>query len=69
MLPAGAPAAVVRRLNDATRQALLSPEVRARLRQMGGEAQASTPQEMNQFVENELKKGTQVVGEASIPKL
>lgn len=69
MLPAGTPPAVVKRLNDATRQALLSPEVRARLRQMGGEAQASTPQEMTQFVENELKKWTQVVGEAAIPKL
>jgi tripartite-type tricarboxylate transporter receptor subunit TctC len=69
MLPADAPPAVIKRLNEATRQALLSPEVRARLRQMGGEAQASTPQEMTQFVENELKKWTQVVGEAAIPKL
>jgi len=69
MLPAGASAAAVKRLNDATRQALLSPEVRTRLRQMGGEAEASTPREMTQLVEHELKKWTQVVGESAIPKL
>jgi hypothetical protein len=39
------------------------------LRQMGGEAQASTPQEMTQLVENELKKWTQVVNDAAIAKL
>jgi tripartite-type tricarboxylate transporter receptor subunit TctC len=69
MLPAGAPPGVVERLNEATRQALLSPDVRGRLRQMGGEAQASTPQEMTQLVENELKKWTQVVNDAAIAKL
>jgi tripartite-type tricarboxylate transporter receptor subunit TctC len=69
MLPVGAPAAVVKRLNEATRQAFLSAEVRSRLRQMGGEAQASTPREMTEFVEQELKKWTQVVSQAAIPKL
>jgi tripartite-type tricarboxylate transporter receptor subunit TctC len=33
MLPANTPAAIVQRLNEATRQALLSPQVRAQLRQ------------------------------------
>jgi len=69
MLPAGAPASVVKRLNEATRQALLSPEVRSRLRQMGGEAQASTTGEMTEFVRQELTKWTQVVSQAAIPKL
>lgn len=69
MLPAGAPPSVVKRLNEATKQALLSLEVRSRLRQMGGEAQASTPSEMTEFVRQELTKWTQVVGEAAIPRL
>jgi tripartite-type tricarboxylate transporter receptor subunit TctC len=69
MLPAGTSRALVSRLNEATRQALLSPEVRSRLRQMGGEAQASSPAEMTQLVASELKKWSQVVTEAGIPKL
>ena len=69
MLPAGTPQPIVNRLNDATRQALLSAEVRARLRQMGGEAQASSPAEMAQLVDREVRKWQQVVAESGIPKL
>jgi len=69
LLPAGAPKAVVQRLNDATHRALLSPEVRSRLRQMGGEAQASTPEEMHKLVTQELKKWTQLARDAGIAKL
>jgi tripartite-type tricarboxylate transporter receptor subunit TctC len=69
MLPAGAPQAVVQRLNDETRRALLSPEVRERLRQMGGEAQASSPQEMAALVASELRRWTEVARDAGIPKL
>jgi len=69
MLPAGTPAAVVKRLNEATQKALLVPEVRAQLRRMGGEAQGSTPAEMATLVEQELQKWTRVVGTANIPKL
>jgi tripartite-type tricarboxylate transporter receptor subunit TctC len=68
MVPARTPAAIVQRLNEATRQALLSPQVRAQLRQMGGEAQASSPREMQAMAEEELKKWKQVVQEAAIPK-
>jgi tripartite-type tricarboxylate transporter receptor subunit TctC len=69
MVPKGTPQAVVRRLNEATRQALLSAEVRNRLRTMGGEAQASSPAEMAAFVEGEVKKWSQLVADAAIPKL
>jgi tripartite-type tricarboxylate transporter receptor subunit TctC len=51
LVPAGAPDAVVQRLNEATRHALQAPEVRARLRQMGGDAEASTPQEMHAMIQ------------------
>jgi tripartite-type tricarboxylate transporter receptor subunit TctC len=69
MLPANAPAAAVNRLNDATRQALMVPEVRQRLRQMGGEAQASSPKEMTAMVEAELKKWSKVVADGNIAPL
>lgn len=69
MLPAGAPAAVVKRLNEVTQKALLEPEVRAQLRRMGGEVQGSAPAEMTTLVEQELQKWTRLVSEAKIPKL
>jgi len=68
MAPAGTPASIVNKLNEATRQALLVPQVRAQLRTMGGEAQASSPKEMTTLVEQELKKWKQVVQDAGIPK-
>jgi tripartite-type tricarboxylate transporter receptor subunit TctC len=69
MAPAGTPAVIVNKLNAATRQALLSPQVRSQLRTIGGEAQASSPQEMTTLVQQELEKWKQVVNEAGIPKL
>lgn len=66
MAPAGTPPAVINRLNEATRQALLSAEVRTRLRQMGGEAQASTSREMAAMVQAELAKWSKVVADANI---
>jgi tripartite-type tricarboxylate transporter receptor subunit TctC len=68
MAPAHTPAAIVNKLNEATRQALTSPQVQAQLRTMGGEAQASTPKEMATMVDREYNKWKQVVNEAGIPK-
>ena len=68
MAPAGTPRPVVDRLNAETVKALNTPAVRQRLEDMGGEARASTPEEMKAMVGNELQKWTQVVAEAKIPK-
>jgi tripartite-type tricarboxylate transporter receptor subunit TctC len=69
MAPAGTPAAVVERLQAENRKALQVDAVRARLEEMGGEARASTPQEMQAMITAELQKWTQVVAEARIPRL
>jgi tripartite-type tricarboxylate transporter receptor subunit TctC len=69
MLPAGAPAAVVERLNAETRKALQLATVKSRLEEMGGEARASSPQEMQSMISAELQKWTQVVADARIPRL
>jgi tripartite-type tricarboxylate transporter receptor subunit TctC len=69
MLPAGAPAAVIERLQAETHKALQQAPVRLRLEEMGGEARGSTPQEMTAMVTAELQKWTQVVGEAKIARL
>ena len=68
-LPAGAPAAVVERLNAETLKALQVGAVRQRLEEMGGEARGSTPQEMTAMVAADLQKWTQVVAEAKIQRL
>ena len=69
LLPAGAPAAIVDRLNAETRKALQLAPVKARLEEMGGEARASTPQEMASMMGSELQRWTQVVNDAVIPRL
>ncbi|MDP3082389.1 MAG: tripartite tricarboxylate transporter substrate binding protein [Rubrivivax sp.] len=69
MLPAGTPMPIVDRLHAETQKALQVPAVRTRLEEMGGEARGSTPQEMTAMVNAELKKWTQVVNDAKIPRL
>ena len=68
MAPAGTPRAVVERLHAETLRALQVSAVRQRLEDMGGEARASTPEEMKALVTRELERWTQVVTEAKIPK-
>jgi len=68
MAPAGTQRAVVERLQAETLRALQMPAVRQRLEDMGGEARASTPEEMKALVTRELERWTQVVTEAKIPK-
>lgn len=68
LAPAGTPRAVVDVLNQEIRKALQASAVRARLEDMGGEAKASSPEEMKTMVSAELQKWTQVVADAKIPK-
>lgn len=68
MAPAGTPRAIVDVLNQEVRKALQVPAVRSRLEEMGGEAKASSPEEMKAMVSAELQKWTQVVTDAKIPK-
>ena len=59
--PAGTPAAIVGRLNDEMRKALLSPEMRERLARMGAEPAPTTPEQFAAFVRAELAKYEKVV--------
>jgi len=68
MAPAGTPAAIVDRLNKATREAIAISDVKRHLEEMGGEARASSPKEMEALVTFEIQKWTKVVSEANIPK-
>lgn len=68
MAPAGTPRPLIERLNTEVRQAVQQPALKARLADMGGEARASSPEEMKTMVAAELQRWTQLVAEANIPK-
>jgi tripartite-type tricarboxylate transporter receptor subunit TctC len=59
--PAGTPAAVVQRLNQAFVQALNAPETKARFSSLMAEPVASTPAGFGQFMASELSKYEAVV--------
>jgi tripartite-type tricarboxylate transporter receptor subunit TctC len=58
-LPKGAPAAIVKKLNDAVVQTIKTPEVRARLEGLGAQVVSenrATPEYLGQFVKSEIEK-------------
>jgi tripartite-type tricarboxylate transporter receptor subunit TctC len=55
------PRAIINRLNSEVRAVIELPEVRQRLADMGGIALASTPEEMRDRIEGEIKRWTRVV--------
>ena len=59
--PAGTPAAVVQRLNQAFVQALQAPETKARFASLMAEPVTSSPQAFGQFMASELSKYEAVV--------
>jgi tripartite-type tricarboxylate transporter receptor subunit TctC len=61
MAPAGTPAPVVARLNEEFRKALLTPEMRERLKAMGAEPAPTTPEQFAAFIRAELAKYEKVV--------
>lgn len=69
MAPAELPRAIVDRLHADTQKVLQVPSVRATLEELGGEPRGSTPAEMSALISSELKRWTQVVNDAKIPKL
>jgi tripartite-type tricarboxylate transporter receptor subunit TctC len=68
MAPAGVPRPIIDRLNQEINKALQLPNVRDRLKDMGGEARGSTPEEMKTMVAGELQRWRKLVNESNIPK-
>lgn len=64
--PARLPAALVRRLNDETNKALVTPDLRTKLENQGFEIETSTPQAAHEFIKRELAKWAKVVAAAGI---
>jgi tripartite-type tricarboxylate transporter receptor subunit TctC len=62
-LPAGTPAAIVQRLNEALNRATQSPDVRERLEAQALDPVGGTPQEFAEYVKAEVAKWGRIVQE------
>jgi tripartite-type tricarboxylate transporter receptor subunit TctC len=66
--PKAAPAPVVARLNAALRSGLADPQVEERLRKVGMDVRATSPEEMRAMVAAQIARWKQVVADARIPQ-
>ena len=64
--PAKTPRDIVAKLNDATVKALRSPDVSARMQQIGFDVVAGTPEEFGRFMKQEVERWTAVVQRGGI---
>jgi tripartite-type tricarboxylate transporter receptor subunit TctC len=64
--PAGMPADVVAKLNDAVGKALLQPDLQERFRGFGVIAKGSTPKQLGELIADEVPRWAQVVRDAGI---
>ena len=66
--PAGTPDAALRRVHEASVQALAAPDLAERLRKAGYEPGSSTPEALGTLLKNDLAKWRRVVEQAKIPR-
>ena len=64
--PAKTPRDIVARLNEATVKALRSPDIRERMNQIGFDVVASSPEEFDRFMKEEVDRWTRVVQKGNI---
>jgi tripartite-type tricarboxylate transporter receptor subunit TctC len=67
-VPSGAPSEVIDTLNRGLRAVLADPDVKRRLLELGIDARASTPAELDARMHADIKKWAAVVEKAGIPK-
>jgi tripartite-type tricarboxylate transporter receptor subunit TctC len=59
--PKGTPPEVIRRLNEAVKEALADPKMQARIAELGGVPMVVTPSEFGEFIRAEIEKWGKVV--------
>ena len=64
--PANTPEPVVAKLAAAFQQALESPEVKARIAQLGGDIQKGSPDDAKKFIEQQINQWSRVIKERGI---
>jgi tripartite-type tricarboxylate transporter receptor subunit TctC len=62
------PKDIVAKLHDAAEKALASPDVKKRLADLGVEAGASSPEVLGELLKAEIKRWSDVIARANIPK-
>ncbi|MEY2621054.1 MAG: hypothetical protein RIT26_874, partial [Pseudomonadota bacterium] len=67
-VPAKTPRDVVLRLNRALQSILAMPDVRARLSELSLEAQASTPEQVDELLQSDIRRWAEVIARAQIEK-
>ena len=66
--PAKTPPDVIARLNKEVAAAVNTPAVRQRLKELGVDARAGTPEQLNELLMSEIKRWTEVINRAKIEK-
>jgi len=66
--PAGTPPEIVRTLNNALRDVLAEPEVKTRLLELGIEARASSPEEIQARLKSDIDKWRKVIEKSGIER-
>lgn len=66
--PAGTPPEVIARLNREANDALRTPDVQDRLAKLGVQGRGSTPQEQADLYQREIRRWSDVIQKAGIPK-
>ena len=66
LAPAGTPRPVIDALNSAINDALLEPEVRARIGRMNLEPAGGTPEELDRYIKNQIAVWGSVIRKAGV---
>lgn len=66
--PKGTPKEIVDKINGALKEVLVMADVKERLLELGIEAKASTPQEIQDRLKNDIDKWSKVIEQAGVPK-
>lgn len=66
LLPAATPRNIVTQLNATLAKILAAPELKDRFASLGAEVQPSTPEELAQFIRDDLAQRVKVVKQAGI---
>ncbi len=66
--PAKTPEKIITSLNQAINEVVKDPEVKAKLDEIYVESQGSTPKELKNLLENDIKRWSMVIDKAHIPK-
>ena len=66
--PPGTPRAIIDRLNAEVRRSLAEPDIKKRFADLGGEARASSPEEMRAYIESEITRWRRLIETRKIEK-